>query len=760
MTANYDLSNSLLEDYTVFTLDEEENLFATHGLCILVKKNISNYFHVIKEKSRHVLWLNVSRELIGFEFVLGSLYLPCESSTAYDASAYEAIHNDVLSFDIPIYLSGDFISRTGQLNDILRLDDHAAQIYALDEIQIDKPEQYIIKNGGLIDRVNSDSFVNNPGKSLVELCQIQNLCILNGRFFNDISGNFTYYNRNHGKSTIDYVVVSPVFCNHLLKFEVCDFDGLLSDTHCALSVSLKNSLDRWDSAQNENLIDVSMENYVNSNPEFSFKWSNDTNLLYHNSFSDEDFDVLSQCLEDLNGSPSQENMDSFYEKLSSILVQKSVDCGASKIKVKTKNNGNSKKQPWFDAQCQNSRDNYYRVKNKLKFKDCDERLNKIRQASKRFKLIILKKKAEYFKKFNNKLRVLKSNNSKDYWNFLNKANSSKKEGCDIMIETLKEHFQKISNKPENATDDEFDINIGNSTINEEINGDFTFEEIKAIIKKLKCGKACGLDQVRNEFIKNCPDNVISIVVKLFNIVLKTGIIPDEWCIGVIIPLYKNKGSPKDPDNFRGITLLSCIGKLFTSVLNYRLTKFLDENGEIGDEQAGFRAGYSTTDHIFTLYAIINIYISSGKQLYCAFVDYRKAFDFVDRVSLWSKMIGLGINGNLLRIIYNLYEKAKSCVKNKGYLSDYFQCNVGVRQGENLSPLLFAIFLNDFEYSISRKYNGLSFLSAETYQYLSDEDVVYFIRVFTLLYADDTIVLAETAEQLQLALNAVYDYCQT
>ena len=130
---------------------------------------------------------------------------------------------------------------------------------------------------------------------------------------------------------------------------------------------------------------------------------------------------------------------------------------------------------------------------------------------------------------------------------------------------------------------------------------------------MKCGKACGIDQVRNEFIKNCPDDIITIIVKLFNIVLKTGIIPDDWCIGVIFPLYKNKGSPTDPDNFRGITLLSCIGKLFTAVLNFRLTKYLDAAGEIGDEQAGFREGYSTMDHIFTLYAIINIYISSGKN---------------------------------------------------------------------------------------------------------------------------------------------------
>ena len=181
-------------------------------------------------------------------------------------------------------------------------------------------------------------------------------------------------------------------------------------------------------------------------------------------------------------------------------------------------------------------------------------------------------------------------------------------------------------------------------------------------------------------------------------------------------------------------------------------------GQIGDEQAGFRFGYSTMDHIFTLHAIINMYLGKGKRVYCAFIDYKKAFDFIDRSSLWSKMLGMGINGKIINVIRNLYSQAKSCVKSDGYLSDYFSCNVGVRQGENLSPLLFAIFLNDFERYISKSYDGLSDLAADTNFYLSDDDVEYFIRIFTLLYADDTIILAESAEQLQLALNAVYNYC--
>ena len=162
--------------------------------------------------------------------------------------------------------------------------------------------------------------------------------------------------------------------------------------------------------------------------------------------------------------------------------------------------------------------------------------------------------------------------------------------------------------------------------------------------------------------------------------------------------------------------------------------------------------------LFALYSILHVYMDRGKRIYCAFIDYKKAFDFVDRVSLWKKMMQNGINGKLLNVIYNMYCKAKSCVKNENSISDYFNCKVGVRQGENLSPMLFAIFLNDFEYSISRMYDGLGFLAGEISSYLSDDDIEHFLRIFALLYADDTIVLAESAEQLQLALNAVHKYC--
>ena len=108
----------------------------------------------------------------------------------------------------------------------------------------------------------------------------------------------------------------------------------------------------------------------------------------------------------------------------------------------------------------------------------------------------------------------------------------------------------------------------------------------------------------------------------------------------------------------------------------------------------------------------------------------------------------------------MYENAKSCVKQGQALSNFFSCEVGVRQGENLSPLLFAIYLNDFEHSVSRKYKGLDMLTGEIHNNLCDDDVEVFLKMYVLLYADDTIVMAETPEDLQSALNAACDYCQT
>ena len=187
--------------------------------------------------------------------------------------------------------------------------------------------------------------------------------------------------------------------------------------------------------------------------------------------------------------------------------------------------------------------------------------------------------------------------------------------------------------------------------------------------------------------------------------------------------------------------MSCFGKLFTAVLNNRLNRYLEDMNILNEEQAGFRKSYSTTDHIFNLKCLIDLYLFRGKKLYCAFIDYKKAFDSVNHVYLWQKLLNNSIDGKMFKIIHNLYANAKSCVKLGHLRSATFSSNVGVRQGENLSPILFSIFLNDLTEFISHAFDGLTNVADMAKNLLSNEDIEVYLKLCILLYADDTVIFA-------------------
>ena len=94
--------------------------------------------------------------------------------------------------------------------------------------------------------------------------------------------------------------------------------------------------------------------------------------------------------------------------------------------------------------------------------------------------------------------------------------------------------------------------------------------------------------------------MLPIYVKLFNLIFDTSLITETWTLGQIKPIYKNKGDPKQPENYRPITLLSSFGKLFTSIINKRLTSLSENRNIISWTQGGFRKKFSTTDNLFVL----------------------------------------------------------------------------------------------------------------------------------------------------------------
>jgi hypothetical protein len=152
-----------------------------------------------------------------------------------------------------------------------------------------------------------------------------------------------------------------------------------------------------------------------------------------------------------------------------------------------------------------------------------------------------------------------------------------REHPNIPIDKLFEFFKTLSEKPDAdplniPLLDPGDVN----ELNENINMKISKEEILQCIKKLKTNKVCGEDLVIHEYIKSTTNTFIEIDEQFFNIIFETDIVPDNWLMGNKKSIYKNKGDKMDPKNYRPITILSCLGKLFTAVLHERLTQYSDD----------------------------------------------------------------------------------------------------------------------------------------------------------------------------------------
>ena len=130
---------------------------------------------------------------------------------------------------------------------------------------------------------------------------------------------------------------------------------------------------------------------------------------------------------------------------------------------------------------------------------------------------------------------------------------------------------------------------------------------------LQNNKSPGSYHILNEHIKSTLSSLLPIYLKLFNIIFDNGIFPESWVLGNIIPIYKNKGKAQNPENYRPITLLSCVGKLFTRINSNRQTKYADEYNILNDCQAGFSKGYSTTDNLFVINSLIDIMKSKRNE---------------------------------------------------------------------------------------------------------------------------------------------------
>ena len=578
------------------------------------------------------------------------------------------------------------------------------------------------------------------------MCKNNNILIANGRVGSDkFQGNFT----TDENSTIDYVLLSPGILSNILYFEVNRFDPMLSDVHKGISFTFKLN------KESKIILEKEFKNKIkdckdcNENINYTDKlkpksiWKEDTHLKIATHIETSGILELNNLVDDLE---IDTLLDIYQEEMIEILEKSDALISHNNKRKKVDNN-----QAWFNNECKSAQRIYRKAKRNYNRIQNNENKIELKLKSLAYKKELKKARYKFLRDKRNELKKAKKN-PKEYWKILNFKN--KKGQVKASTRDLFEHFKKLNDKNINDTimeDSNANRLIDNNVIDSEIlDKEISEEEVIKAISSLKNDKACGTDSIRNEFIKATDKHLLSFYTKIFNKVLESGNIPESWTVGVIIPIYKNKGDEKDPSNYRGITLLSCLGKVFTKIINERLELFAETFKLIKDNQAGFRKKHSTTDHIFVLYSLIDICLRENRKLFVAWIDYAKAFDTVWRDGLWYKMTKANISTKIINLIRNMYSNIKTKIFNNNEFSNSFISHSGVRQGENLSPFLFALYVNDLE----------DFLEENNFQSIniSRHEAFNYMKLYLILYADDTIIISNSKDNLQRGLDLLKIYC--
>lgn len=308
----------------------------------------------------------------------------------------------------------------------------------------------------------------------------------------------------------------------------------------------------------------------------------------------------------------------------------------------------------------------------------------------------------------------------------------------------KEHFERLLNANTDTTYTNERVDIPDDGINMEPP---TLEELKDIIKSLKNNKAPGIDGIPAELVKK---GGIVVVEKLHELITKIWMeeyLPNDWKEAIICPIHK-KGDKLRCENYRGISLLSIGYKIFTTSIKNKLEPISERL--LGEYQAGFRRERSTTDQLFTLKQLLEKCWERNVNIYQIFVDFKQAYDSIQRKKLLQILLELGVPAKLVRLIQLTHLDTNARVRVQNTLTDAFQVNQGLKQGDGLAPMLFNLALEAVirKTSIQRNYTLVN-KSAQVIGYADDINIVgRSVRAVKECYSE----IKEAAKEVGLRIN--------
>lgn len=707
---------------------------ASGGVACYIKNALANRFELWRVSlPGSILWLRSKEKYLQNEeehhLFIGLVYIPPKGSSSEhrsaDLHAYDVLQQDItdmIAHDGMAIIAGDFNARTASAAGFCQED--------YTDILDTSLRPHVDTIAPLMPRQSADSHLCAFGKTLLEICEASDMCILNGRTPGDAPGNFTCCTAQ-GSSVVDYFLTSLYLMSAVSSMTVNE--KLVESDHCSVTMQLTLQAAPQKLAEQKSRSDEAPSVTVEK-------------INYSSSKIDLYREALAPLLWSAFSSP-QPNC-CLATALQACISQAALDTfGRPSKKPLQKCH-----QKWYDAECKNAR---------AALRNTTDAPHVHAAKSRSYKQLLRRKRRAYEKQAQKNFCELASRNPRSFWRTYNERQRQK---CTIPREQWKTSFETLYKAPEAAsastparsaenpvnpsqppdpaspshsaqddTEHPFDF----------LNADINQEEVKAALKRLKRNKAAGVDGVRAEFILDAADLLLNPLVQTFNQLLNEGV-PPAWSVGLIHPIFK-AGDPNDPGNYRGITVIVILAKLYAMVLEARASSWAEQRKCRARGQAGFRKDFRTVDQVFIMQTLVQQAKQAKRKLYCCFVDFKKAFDLVPRQTLWDVLEQRGMKGKVLASLQTMYAADKACVLTPDGPTDLFECSIGVKQGCPASPLLFGLYLDELE----RMLENAPGIDAPSFA-----DILLAI----LLFADDIALFSYSHAGLQKQLDILAEFC--
>ncbi len=708
------------------------------GITVLRKPFLKNYTKIVEYDNPFFVWIKCVKEFFGWEsdrYICAS-YIPPSNSVEHKSvhdDAFSILDKQLIKYMAlgEVILLGDFNSRTGTDPDFIH-DDHIGNKHIFSDANEADYESDSIN----VKRNSKDQKVDNFGRKLLELCNQHRIRILNGRTLGDSSGSMTYYGPN-GSSVIDYCIVAESIYPYVNSCVIGHANPISDHAYISVKLQVKH-VDRNVSFIQSDMSKVSER----------FKWDKGSFIkgLKHPK-------VLQDVTTIINDE-SPVDMD-HVNKTNTSICDIIMSVAKMSLKRQKPRSVKQKRKPWFNDNISRLRKEVLALGKRLKQFPKDPIIkNTFTNVRKSYKKVVKSAKLHCKRLIMSKLDDIESKNPGEFWKLIKKIKGHKASGNPIDPDVWLDYFSNLFKCHQNSTNktiktkiDSFMVALKEGRLRKlqpDLDEVIHISEIKKAVKNLKYNKAVGLDELSNEMIKCSIDVYANLFTRFFNSILSIETVPESWGHGYIVPLFKS-GSVLEPNNYRGITISSCLSKVFISIMHDRLFTFLEDNSIMCREQIGFKKKARTSDHLFVLKSIVDKLKRSKKKLYACFVDLKKAFDTIWREALFYKLFQVGISCKFIKLVHSLYASTQSCVRHNGYYTSFFAPQIGTRQGCILSPTLFNLYLNDLPKTLS---------DSELPLYPVQ---IWNIKVSLLMYADDMVLLSTSATGLQNALNVLSLY---